>query len=118
MHAHRGAVRGVAFSHDGRMVASAGHEGSFILWDASTGQRLGDPVRHGDSVAAVAFGPENRSLVSASVDGEVGKVMGWNIDVESWLELACRVANRNLSADERRVAFGKGAARRPCPGSR
>ena len=36
---HRGAVRSLAFSRDGRRMLSGGHDGNLILWDVIFGTR-------------------------------------------------------------------------------
>lgn len=60
------AIPAVAFSPNGKMVASGGQDGIVMLWDALTGARPG--VFYCDSVAvwAVAFSPDSRIMASAS----------------------------------------------------
>jgi WD40 repeat protein len=106
---HKGLVRIVAFSADGRRFASVGHEdlvrvgdtatrqpigepipvhgdfrlaiapdgktlaveagiGGIQLWDVGAGRAIGEPIRHEDSVRAVAFSPDSQRLATGGHD--------------------------------------------------
>jgi WD40 repeat protein len=60
-------VTGVAFSPDGRLLATASADQTARIWEAATGQER-TRVVHDDGVTAVAFGPDGRMLATASAD--------------------------------------------------
>ena len=59
-------VLGIAFSADGTRLASAGADGTAIVWDAATGQELLTLSNHGVGLTTVAFSPDGTRLLTAS----------------------------------------------------
>jgi WD40 repeat protein len=66
---HSDQVRDVAFSPDGRLLATASLDRTIRLWSVATGQPHGKPLKgHTSGVLAVAFSPDGKILASASDD--------------------------------------------------
>jgi WD40 repeat protein/tRNA A-37 threonylcarbamoyl transferase component Bud32 len=74
-HGHAGLVWSVAFSRDGRRLASASYDGTVKVWETAEGKEMFTLKGHAGPVNGVAFDPDGRRLASAGMDGTV-KV--WN----------------------------------------
>jgi WD40 repeat protein/serine/threonine protein kinase len=100
-------VNAVAFSPDGKRLASGGDHGELKVWDAETGRQVLPLAGHSGEVRDVAFSPDGLRLVSGGTDKAV-KV--WNLEtgkeVLSLKGVSFRVLAVALSPDGRRVAVG------------
>ncbi|PMD34464.1 WD40 repeat-like protein [Hyaloscypha variabilis F] len=68
---HSDSVNAVAFSRDGKQLASAADDQTVKLWDAATGAALQTLKGHSGTVPAVAFSPDGKQLASGSADRTV-----------------------------------------------
>jgi WD40 repeat protein len=99
----KGDVLSVAFSPDGKMLASGSSDNSIILWDVIVGQPIGPPlVGHSNFVYSLDFSPDGKTMASGSSDNTI---ILWDVDPESWQVRACRMAGRNLTRAEWQAFF-------------
>lgn len=108
---HRGAVSRLAFTPDGKHVASAGEDMEIYLWDAATGeQKYRFPAGHRAGVTSIQFTPRAQ-LVSAGRDntlrlwdvGTRGAVLKGTMDRRTG-----DVTNLGASPDGGRVLYDQG----------
>ena len=64
-------VKSVAFSPDGKTLASGGGDNVIHLWDIGTGKRKMTLVGHTHWVFSLAFSPDGKTLASGSVDSDI-----------------------------------------------
>lgn len=67
---HTNTVYGVAFSADGKTLATGGADKTIRLWDVDTRQRLA-LIRYTDRVTCLAFSADGKTLASGSADATV-----------------------------------------------
>ncbi|MEO6391426.1 MAG: caspase family protein [Pyrinomonadaceae bacterium] len=77
----------VAFTADGKILASGNDDGTIILWETATGKKLSTLEGHTSEVTSVAFNPEGTILASGSLDYTTRL---W--DVRAAIELASLIA--------------------------
>jgi WD40 repeat protein len=108
---HRDWVKSLAYSPNGKRLASASGDGTVRVWDAATGRQLLVLEGHTNIVNCVAYSPDGKRLVSGGVDGRIklwdaasGKEVG-NLETGSGFVCAA------LSPDGKRLVCGylKGA---------
>ena len=77
---HNAAIKNIAISPDGLLLASASTDGTIQLWNPTT-ETLQNTLRgHTDSVLSIAFSPDGEILASTSTDGTVRL---WNPHAET-----------------------------------
>ena len=76
----------IAFSPDGRLLAAAFGDGPIRLWDAKSGEAVGEPLGAaakdlGGVAQDVTFSPDSSMLVAAFVnpDGQGGAAVAWRV---------------------------------------
>jgi WD40 repeat protein/tRNA A-37 threonylcarbamoyl transferase component Bud32 len=63
---HKGSVRAVAISPDGRIALTGSREKSARLWDTATGKPVGRPLEH--AVFALSFSPDGKMVLTGGWD--------------------------------------------------
>lgn len=74
---HRYGVNSMAFSPDGRLLASAGGDGKIKLWELGTRRLAAEATADRSAALAVAFSPDGKQLASGGADG---RVLLWSVD--------------------------------------
>jgi len=71
---HEDVVNSVAYSSDGRFLASASADGTVRVWDIRSGEEVTAPLRSGDgAVLSVVIAPDCQSVASGTEGGAVCK---------------------------------------------
>ncbi|MFD0032121.1 WD40 repeat domain-containing protein [Streptomyces sp. NPDC127172] len=66
---HEVRVRGIAWSPDGRRIATASDDRTVRIWSTATFEEVAIVGVHQDKVSSVAWSPDGTQLLTASFDG-------------------------------------------------
>jgi WD40 repeat protein len=69
--AHKDLIYDVAFSPDGKVLASTGYDRLIKLWDVATAKEVRTLKDHSDTVYGLSFSPDGKLLASAAADRAV-----------------------------------------------
>ena len=68
---HSSTVTSVAFSADGKTLASASHDGTLRLWDVTTGKERTTLGKYAGCVGCVAISPDGKTMASGIIGSPV-----------------------------------------------
>ncbi len=74
---HTDRILSIAFSPEGKYLASAGKDNTVVLWEIRTGKMVFRLTRHSQTVNHLSFSPDGKILASASDDSNI---ILWNTE--------------------------------------
>lgn len=100
---------GTMFFSDDNATLLSNHDKSARLWDIETGRQIGDPFPslHATN-SGINIGPEGFQLVTMAE----ASILYWNLDIDSWPDIACKFADSELT-DSEWLQWGPADTERP-----
>jgi WD40 repeat protein len=76
---HTDGVTAVAFSPNGKILASGGRDRTILLWDTDTWEARGPLTGHSGEVIALAFSPDGKQLASVTSNDDECAIRLWDV---------------------------------------
>ena len=107
---HTGAIKALAFSPDGKLLASGSSDKTIKLWDLSTGAEVRTLAGTTRTITSVAFSPDNKIVAGAN---EVQEIQLWDVadgqELRRFSGLTGTVYAIAFSPDGKTLASGSGS---------
>ena len=114
-------IQSIALSPDGELLAAEQLHRELSFWDGTTGQLIAPPIKLPGEYESLLF---KNNRIAMSPDGQQLAVVGnfgvllWDLNLENWIEAACKMANRDLTPMEWRTYLGDRPYEETCPEDR
>ncbi|CUA77196.1 WD repeat-containing protein 5 homolog [Dictyostelium discoideum] [Rhizoctonia solani] len=109
---HTGGIWSVAYSPDGKSVASGSWDNTIRIWHADSSSPIGKPLTgHSDWIRSIAYSPLGNTIASASYDKSIRI---WDVNTRQQLGEPLQLAGNNaffsvaFSPDAKLIASGCG----------
>jgi len=106
LHGHLYTINALAWSPDGRVIASGSWDGTVRIWDVETAETVAILKAHKGRLTSVAFSPDGHLLATGAEDSRLNL---WNVETRS---IVLTITNSNpravFSPKNRLLAVGTG----------
>lgn len=107
LHGHADLVYGIAFSPDGKKIASCSGDKTIKIWETDSGKKVFTLKGHEGQISCIAFSPDGKKMVSGSHD-ETIKI--WETDsgknMATFASHKSRVYSVSFSPDSKKIISG------------
>ena len=108
--AHSGQIQSLAFSADGRHLASASWDSTIRLWEVLTGAEIAKFTGHSEHVVSVAFSQDGTRLASGASGRTDASAIVWDVDA---MLFGSSSSDEEISKDQLTTLYAKLGEKQP-----